>query len=285
MEDIQPIAAYLPYMTSAGNHESAYNFSHYTNRFNMPGEDAKRTGNHYYSFDAGPAHVVAWNTEAFFFPEFFDEAYVARMYEWLEKDLAAANANRENVPWIVAYSHRPMYCPTTEKTTARRSGRSSLGDRSPSRAPSPRHSRVRRAAHGGTGEPAEEPAEEPVETVGGSRRQLCDWEHEATRLGYRSQCDAAYGLSCSRAATTTTVEGVEGVEGVVVGTPKNYPVEELYHRYGVDLALTGHKHNYERFYPVYDEVTATRAGAFFGNGRVSRRDGARGDGSGREDER
>lgn len=264
MEDIQPIAAYLPYMTSAGNHESAYNFSHYTNRFNMPGEDAKRTGNHYYSFDAGPAHVVAWNTEAFFFPEFFDEAYVARMYEWLEKDLAAANANRENVPWIVAYSHRPMYCPTTEKTTTqtrRGEARSEIGVL---RGRLPRAIRAFAAQlTGHTGEPAEEPAEEPVETVGGSRRQLCDWEHEATRLGYRSQCDAAYGLSCSRAATTTTVEGVEGVESVVVGTPKNYPVEELYHRYGVDLALTGHKHNYERFYPAYDEVADARAGAFF----------------------
>jgi hypothetical protein len=29
MERIEPIAAYVPYMTCPGNHEIAYNFSHY----------------------------------------------------------------------------------------------------------------------------------------------------------------------------------------------------------------------------------------------------------------
>jgi hypothetical protein len=34
----------------------------------------------------------------------------AAQLEWLEKDLAAANANRDAVPWIVAFSHFPLYC-------------------------------------------------------------------------------------------------------------------------------------------------------------------------------
>ena len=89
MRDIEPIAAYVPYMTTAGNHEAAYNFSHYAARFEMPGATARATENQYYSFDYGPAHFVAWNTEAFFFPEYFDEAYMARMYAWLEEDLRA----------------------------------------------------------------------------------------------------------------------------------------------------------------------------------------------------
>ena len=104
MRDIEPIAAYVPYMTTAGNHEAAYNFSHYAARFEMPGATARATENQYYSFDYGPAHFVAWNTEAFFFPEYFDEAYMARMYAWLEEDAAA----REREPRERAVDRRVL---------------------------------------------------------------------------------------------------------------------------------------------------------------------------------
>jgi hypothetical protein len=33
-------------------------------------------------------------------------------------------------------------------------------------------------------------------------------------------------------------------------------VEDLYHRYGVDVAFTGHAHEYARHYPVYAERVA-----------------------------
>ena len=36
LADVEPIAARVPYMTSQGNHERAYNFSHYAERFTMP---------------------------------------------------------------------------------------------------------------------------------------------------------------------------------------------------------------------------------------------------------
>uniref|UniRef100_A0A915M509 Purple acid phosphatase n=1 Tax=Meloidogyne javanica TaxID=6303 RepID=A0A915M509_MELJA len=36
MRQIEPAAAYAPYMVVVGNHEYAYNFSHYVNRFTMP---------------------------------------------------------------------------------------------------------------------------------------------------------------------------------------------------------------------------------------------------------
>lgn len=28
---------------------------------------------------------------------------------WLKQDLARANANRDQVPWVIVYGHRPMY--------------------------------------------------------------------------------------------------------------------------------------------------------------------------------
>lgn len=40
MRKIEPLAAYVPYLTSVGNHEWNYNFSHYVNRFTMPNSDS-----------------------------------------------------------------------------------------------------------------------------------------------------------------------------------------------------------------------------------------------------
>lgn len=46
MNEIQPLAAYVPYMTCLGNHETAYNFSHYTQRFSAVG--AENNGNNWW---------------------------------------------------------------------------------------------------------------------------------------------------------------------------------------------------------------------------------------------
>jgi hypothetical protein len=142
LSDIEPIAAYVPYMVTAGNHERRFNFSHFQNRFFMPSRVGTETtgwstdrygfladrgsppppppwntpttnqqfpsNNHYYSFDLGPVHVLAWNSEAFFYPEYFDQKYAERMYHWMENDLRTANglARRTQTPWIVALAHR-----------------------------------------------------------------------------------------------------------------------------------------------------------------------------------
>ena len=200
MRSIEPVSAYLPYMVSPGNHEESYNFSHFKARFDMPGEQARATDNHYYSFDMGPAHIVAYNTEAFFWPQHFDVEYMRRMYKWLEEDLARANANRQAVPWIIVHGHRPMYCVVSDHVTGH-----------------------------------------------------CDGEQEASRRGIPSECDVDDAHLCSAVAS--------GANSVT------FPVEDLFFKYGVDLAFYGHVHDYERYWPVYNETvmngTHTELGLYY----------------------
>lgn len=254
MEHIQPVAAYVPYMVSAGNHENAYNFSHYAERFTMPGHGGI-TGNQYYSFDVGPVHVVAYNGEAFFWPEHFDVDYISRMYRWLEDDLRRANENRVAVPWIVVHAHRPMYCVETESAKLKKKEKASLAS---AILKLPKKLRLFGEDILGVKSP---------ETPG-----HCEWEREAARKGVPSSCLAEHGLMCSKRAPEGQLGG-EDVDEEAVATAatetatatatapktktetkmKRFPVEDLFFQYGVDVAFFGHEHAYERFYPVYDE--------------------------------
>ncbi|XP_047740593.1 acid phosphatase type 7 [Hyalella azteca] len=112
MEQIEPVAAYLPYMTCPGNHESAYNFSQYRNRFSMP--NYEDTESIFYSFDMGPVHFVSISTEVYYYGLLRE---ISRQYTWLIQDLEAANTAeaRAERPWIILYGHRPMYCSTNDK--------------------------------------------------------------------------------------------------------------------------------------------------------------------------
>uniref|UniRef100_A0A6M2CHR5 Purple acid phosphatase n=1 Tax=Rhipicephalus microplus TaxID=6941 RepID=A0A6M2CHR5_RHIMP len=113
MRQIEPIAAYVPYMTAVGNHESKYNFSNYANRFSMM-DKSGTLNNFFYSFNVGPAHIISYSTEFYFYLK-YGWQQVPRQYRWLEKDLQEANLpeNRSKRPWIITMSHRPMYCSNT----------------------------------------------------------------------------------------------------------------------------------------------------------------------------
>lgn len=112
MRQIEPIAAYLPYMTSVGNHEEKYNFSHYKARFSMPGNENGLM----YSFNLGPAHIISISTEFYYFIN-YGFKQIALQYDWLTRDLEEANApeNRTVRPWIITMGHRPMYCSNTDQ--------------------------------------------------------------------------------------------------------------------------------------------------------------------------
>uniref|UniRef100_A0A8C8W7M1 Purple acid phosphatase n=1 Tax=Peromyscus maniculatus bairdii TaxID=230844 RepID=A0A8C8W7M1_PERMB len=105
MRLIEPVAASVPYMTCPGNHEQRYNFSNYKARFSMPGDNEGL----WYSWDLGPAHIISFSTEVYFFLH-YGRHLVERQFRWLENDLQKANKNRAARPWIITMGHRPMYC-------------------------------------------------------------------------------------------------------------------------------------------------------------------------------
>ena len=108
MNQIVPIASARPYMTCPGNHEYAYNFSNYRNRFSMPGNSESL----YYSWNVGPMHIISISTEIWF--DFLQDGVrlLDHQYQWLINDLkeATTTENREKHPWIMVMGHRPMYC-------------------------------------------------------------------------------------------------------------------------------------------------------------------------------
>lgn len=96
MRQIEPISAYVPYMTVVGNHEQKYNFSHYINRFTMP----NTTHNLFYrfimiflfvkkifSFDVGHTHFVVFSTEFYFFYIQYGFEQIKRQWNFLTDDL------------------------------------------------------------------------------------------------------------------------------------------------------------------------------------------------------
>ena len=68
----------------------------------------------FYSVDVGLVHFVALDLNVYYFTT--EGVWAAAQLSWLEKDLAAAHANRGKVPWILVGSHYPIYC--TSRTLA-----------------------------------------------------------------------------------------------------------------------------------------------------------------------
>lgn len=105
--EMEPIASYVPYMVIPGNHERYENFTQYIQRFRMPWNEASKDTGFFYSFNLGKAHIVMYNTEAYFAE---DPNMEETQYNWLVEDLKKANRQREEVPWVIVLGHKPYYC-------------------------------------------------------------------------------------------------------------------------------------------------------------------------------
>jgi len=127
-EEMDPITSTRAYMVLPGNHEATCtesdpsscatatrNFTAYRNRFRMPWMESGGIDNMWYSYEYGTVHFTQIDTETDYphSPEGqgseINAGPFGNQLEWLESDLAAANNNRDNVPWIIVSGHRPLY--------------------------------------------------------------------------------------------------------------------------------------------------------------------------------
>lgn len=121
---VEPYASTAPQMVVVGNHENTpgtitnssgtfnVDFAAFTARFQMPGNG---NGNFWHSYDFKNVHYVAACSEC-------DYSAGSPQLAWLEADLAAANANRAVVPWVIFMLHRPIYSADNDGWSAHRPG-------------------------------------------------------------------------------------------------------------------------------------------------------------------
>jgi len=119
MNQIQPVAAAVPYMITAGNHEAHNNFTEYLNRFSGVTKGlAKNSGsptNLWYSWNSEYTHFVVIDTEMYNYS--YSPVEVENALNWLKNDLITANKNRAQYPWIVMLGHKASWMDTTVWTT------------------------------------------------------------------------------------------------------------------------------------------------------------------------
>jgi len=101
----QALHSSWPFMVTPGNHERYKNFTFLNFRTRMPLYN--KTKNHYYSFNVGKMHIIALN---YYLYDQETDFIREQMFEWMEADLAAANATRNERPWIIITTHQPIYC-------------------------------------------------------------------------------------------------------------------------------------------------------------------------------
>jgi hypothetical protein len=125
LEELSNMTQAVPFMGCPGNHEQAYNFSHFQNKFSHYNYANDPSGpfdsNWYYSWDfmsgGSRVHVIAIDSELYFWDyasvtEEQKHSFLQGMeaqWNWIRADLIAAYDSGK-YDWIFAYSHRPLYC-------------------------------------------------------------------------------------------------------------------------------------------------------------------------------
>lgn len=82
----------------------------------MMDELTGQMNNMFYSFKIGPANIICFSSEFYYFSELGLNG-IDIQYKWLERQLKEANKpiNRKKYPWIITLAHRPMYCSAVDR--------------------------------------------------------------------------------------------------------------------------------------------------------------------------
>ena len=101
---MEPLASYKPYMVTVGNHESFYNYTAFTHRYNMNNKANEATGNKgngnfWYSFERSNVHWLQISTE-------HDCSPGSPQYNFVKKDLS--QVDKSKTPWLLVTAHRPF---------------------------------------------------------------------------------------------------------------------------------------------------------------------------------
>merc|ERR1711871_515525 len=241
MRGVSPMAATYPWMFTAGNHEADcnYTYANYNARYAAQNKTASSQApasgsSRYYSFDLGPVHFIAIDTDGYAFGEV---AYVLPpMYEWLEADLEAVD--RSITPWIVLMGHRPMYCTSLTSSFTSHLGWPLQPDEliQPGKPIPPEPANYGDAFRARGLVPPPWLFHDP---------QLQDWPSN-----HSERSPAVYDCGVAELIRNGMVSAKDG--------SRHFAIEPLMEKYGVDLYLTGHEHNYERTLPVLNG-TASQA--------------------------
>lgn len=110
MTNMENITSRLPYMSCPGNHEAQFDFAAYLNWLPMPHAGRVSPTTFWHSFDYAGVHFTMFSTEHNF-------SIGSAQHSWIVDDLQQANANRQQVPWVIVVGHRPLYCSSIFETS------------------------------------------------------------------------------------------------------------------------------------------------------------------------
>jgi len=207
-------------MLSAGNHHGA----------GVHGSTPSGTSR-FYSVDLGLIHFIALDLNMYNGVDNCGEKCRSAQLKWLKKDLIAANKNRNEVPWIVAMSHFPLYC---------------------SNCPAPGF------------DPSKNMTAKEILNKRRERRYDPNFSKRIPGPWYNSEkCEfglIGHDIHCTEEDDESMAESVRLLQNpLAAGNDDMVPdFEPLFMQYGVDIYSSGHIHDFEYIYPTYNNTAVQK---------------------------